>query len=156
MPVDRPHQFPYLWCNHDDSSHTIWLPHSSLLGRFPDRPERANNTYFEIYACPTCGLVCEYRSLNVLWRPRQNADPNSKPEPYVAVIEFQCGAENCDTLVTIHKPSRELLTVKAILEESAGWLLSGVHCNKGHVILGLPANRTAYLKDPRGAHLELS
>ena len=157
MASNEPDQLPYLECKNKsgDSHHTIWLPRSSQLRRFPDRPEMSSNTYFEICACPICGHVYEYKSVDVHWRPLQTAGRDHTKELHVAALEFDCGVENCGTRVVIQKPTAEVLTSDQIVKESDAWVLERVRCGKGHPVQGLPSNRRGRMILASGAHLAL-
>lgn len=134
MPTD---QIPYLQCKNAECRRPIWLPRSSQLHRFPDRFE-SNNQYFEIYLCPSCAHAYDYRRLNVLWSPRQIADRNRPMGLYAALLEFDCGTENCGTRILIRKPTAAAVGSDELVKESGKWVLTDVHCLKGHEVKALP------------------
>jgi len=130
-------QFPYLEHKSEGGSHTIWLPHSSQLGKYPDRLD-SNNQYSEIYKCPACALVSSYRSPLVQWSRFRSEYPNNSEELYAAVLEFQCETENCEAQVRIRVPMQGKLDRTKLLDDSASWTLVAVRCPKGHPVTSIP------------------
>lgn len=134
-------QRPLVECKNASCHHTIWLPRSSQLDRFPGQIEFADNQYSEIYVCPSCAHVFDYRPLNVRWYPRQIADRDHTGGWYATLLEFDCATENCGVRVVIRKPTDAPQTSDQLVKESEGWVLAEVHCPAGHPITTLPLHR---------------
>ena len=128
---------------HDDRDHTIWLPRSSQLERPLGQPGKRDNQFCEIYVCPGCGLVFEYRSLNVHYRRVQLPDPNAIVGRYAAVLKFQCSEGNCESPLLIRKSTMDPQTTSTLVEESKSWILGLVRCPKGHPVAGIPSDAVA-------------
>jgi hypothetical protein len=136
-------QRSYLVCKNEDCCHTIWLPQPTQLDKFPDQLD-SDNQYFEIFVCPACGHVYEYRILNTLWMfPRTEALAQLL-NLRVVLLEFYCGRENPSTRVIIRKPSLEALDAAKLVAESNSWVLHDIHCPVGHLITELPPSHKRY------------
>src|ERR1700730_17008965 len=116
--------FPYLNHKHPaevhndaDKDHTIWLPHSSQLDRPPDQPGKPGNQYSEIYLCPACDLVSEYRQLNVHYGRVQTPGLNPRTGRYAAVLKFQCGACTPESHVLIRKSTTDTQATNTLVQE---------------------------------------
>lgn len=133
-------QHPYLECKNGGCHRTIWLPHSSQLDKSPDRLD-SDNQYSEIYVCPVCVHVYDYRRLSVQWRPLRTEDQGKLSGLYAALLEFDCDKERPGTRVVIQKPTTEHRDVDTIVQASASWVLVDVHCRNGHQITALPPKR---------------
>lgn len=136
MPTD---QIPYLECKGAHCGHTIWLPRSSQLDRFPNHLD-SDNQYSEIYACPACGHACDYRPLNVLWMSRfQTAVPANLWGLSADAISFRCEQSNCGVLVLLRKTTDEAHpNASRLLKEAESWTLADVHCKNGHPVRRIP------------------
>lgn len=128
---------------HDDKDHAIWLPRSSQLERPLGQPRKRSNQFCEIYVCPACGLVFEYRSLNVHYRRVQMPTPNATLGRYAAVLKFQCGEGNCESPVLIRKSTTDTQATNTLVEESQSWILGFVRCPEGHPVTRIPSDAVA-------------
>ena len=133
----------YLAHKHGDTSHTIWLPLSSRLGIYQDQPEMSSNAYSEIYVCPACGLVSQYRSLFVQRHPVQTADQDPITGLYAAVLTFRCGVDNCGSPVLIRKPTTDTRATNTLVEEASSWTLVSIRCPEGHPVTRIPPDAVA-------------
>src|SRR5271167_160703 len=141
--MTEPSQPRYMIHEHEGKDHTIWLPPSSQLGRYPDQPEMSDNAYSEIYVCPACGLVSEYRSPVVQWRPLQMKDRGPITGLYAAVLTFRCGADKCGSQVLIRKPTTDSRATETLVEEAKAWTLDSIRCPEGHPVTQVPSDAIA-------------
>lgn len=133
-------QHSYLECKNEGCHRTIWLPHSSQLDKSPDHLD-SDNQYFEIYVCPVCAHVYDYRRLNVRWMPLRSEDLSRVLGLTLVLLEFECDKERPGTRVVIRKPTTDSRDAEKIVRESASWVLVDVHCRNGHPITSLPQKR---------------
>jgi hypothetical protein len=136
-------QFPYLDCKYGGTTHTIWLPCSSRLERAPYQPGKPINQYSEIYVCPACGHVYEYRARNVLYRQPGRQEPSNLSEMYAAVLTFRCGVDNCESPVLIRKSTKDTGAANALVEEAKSWKLVSIRCPEGHAVTQIPLDAVA-------------
>jgi hypothetical protein len=127
----------YLPCKNVSCRQPIWLPYSSQLGIFPDRLD-SDNQYAEMFLCPACAHVYDYRSLSVLWKLPQTEDRGRLLGLYAVSLAFRCGIENCGSLTLIHKPTNALRDDPQFLKETSTWALGEVRCKNRHLLEALP------------------
>lgn len=135
----------YLVCKNVSCHHAIWLPYSSQLGKSPDHLD-FDSRYFEMFVCPGCAHVYDYRSRNVRRRLPQSQDRDQLLGLCAVSLAFRCGEQNCGSLVVIHKPSRENQDDSTVVSESSLWALGDVHCPKGHRIRSLPPESERWVR----------
>jgi hypothetical protein len=133
----------YVEHKHGNTNHTIWLPPSSRLGRYPDQPEMGDNTYSENYVCPACGLVSAYRSRVVQWRPLGVGNPGPPAGLYAAVLVSRCDEENCEIHVLIRKSTVDTKATDTLVQEAESWTLVDVRCPRGHLVTRVSSNAVA-------------
>jgi hypothetical protein len=132
----RTNQKPYLECKGVRCGHTIWLPRSTQLDKSPNHLD-SDNQYSEIYVCPACAHVFDYRPLNVRWKQPQTADLDRLLELSADAISFRCEQGNCKALVLLRKTTDGPLDAAKLLTESESWVLKG-HCANGHPLNRIP------------------
>jgi hypothetical protein len=131
----HPHRFAV--CTHAGTDHTIWLPHSSLLGTDVSPPSLRDDTNPQIFACPTCGHAADYNRRNYQSHLLPHADQYLQGVLRLATVEFPCGIENCEARVRIHTPVETGKPNAQITERARMWTLD-IHCSKGHWLKQMP------------------
>jgi hypothetical protein len=131
----HPHRFAV--CTHAGIDHTIWLPHSSLLGTDVSPPSLRSDTNQQIFACPTCGHATGYSRRDYHSRPLPQADQYLRGELRLATVEFRCGIENCEARVRIHTPVETGQSNAQIADRAKTWTLDTC-CSRGHSLMQMP------------------
>jgi hypothetical protein len=134
MPTN---QIPYLVCKNVRCGHTIWLPRSSQLDKFPDRLD-SDNQFAEIYVCPTCVHAYDYRVLNVHWTPPRHDTPTNLWALSADAVVVECDKGNCRPPALLRKTTMEPLDAGKLLKEAESWVLAEVHCSNGHPLNRIP------------------
>jgi hypothetical protein len=137
-------EYPYLECKSEGCHHSMPLPQSSQLGKYPNLPGFPKGEIFEIFVNPECGHVCDYTELDVRWRPDPHVAPDRPERPISFLVEWNCDVENCDTRTIIQRPTRGTIKPGALMKEAREkWNFCLVHCPKGHLISHFPEHASA-------------
>ncbi len=136
-------QRSYMQCKNEGCGQPILLPSPNQLDKSPDQLD-SDNQYFEIYVCPACGHVYEYRRLNVRWAFPKTLGLDPPPNIYAAVLEFECGKETPYTRIVIRKPVLTTSDANKLVAESEAWILHDIHCPRGHLVEKLPPSHHLY------------
>jgi hypothetical protein len=148
----------YLRCSNSECRDLIWLhPSNPLpLPRFQIVPQVPALEPVEIFACPHCGYVSEYRRSAVRELDSVIPDPYGRDDLALRLLEFDCAQEHCGSRVTIQNPVAFHLRDDAerFLRNAKSWTLGEVHCGKGHQIRELPPEERCLTSLPsqRWAH----
>jgi hypothetical protein len=132
-------QILYLQCKNAGCCHTILLPRSSQLDKFPDR-QGSHSRYAEIYVCPDCVHVYDYTPQDVQKRPLRTESPMNLWALNAVGLTFECETEDCGIRTTIRKSTREPRECNTLVEKSLSWVLADVHCGNGHPITSIPSS----------------
>lgn len=148
----------YLECRNDQCGDLIWLHPLSPLPRFELVPQMPVLEPVEIFACPHCGRVSEYRPSAVLELDSVIADPYARNELALRLLEFDCATEHCGSRVTIQNsiPFHLRDDTERFLQNAKSWTFGEVHCAKGHAVFQLPADERCLTSLPgeRWAHTQ--
>jgi hypothetical protein len=138
-------QCSYVQCKNENCGKPILLPSPNQLDKFPDQLD-SDNQYSEIYVCPACGHVYEYRRLNVRWAfPRTLGLTEPIPNNRAVLLEFDCGKETPSTRILIRKSVLEVPQAATLVAESDSWVLHDIHCPQGHLVTKLPSKDHRYV-----------
>jgi hypothetical protein len=140
----------FVVCRNEECNQPMLLPDSSLLEISLHPPLSHSDDYYEIFACPQCGHVFDYKVPFVHLRPCQPQDQDYLKRLISELLNFDCAEKTCGIRVIIQRPNRAGRSAKEIVAESKTWVLREVHCKNGHLSSEIPSHRWAGVRPSDG------
>jgi|SRR5947209_4660399 len=133
------YEHPFLECKHEGCGLPMRLPQSSRLNTFPSPLALQKDETREIFVHPQCGHVYDYTRQDVRLRPSQNEAQDRPERPISFLVQWNCGAENCDTRVVVQRPTHGRIEPDELMKEAKQkWIFCSAHCPNGHPITKIP------------------
>jgi hypothetical protein len=139
---------PFIQCrnpNPDTTCEAIRLPYPDLKARDRDAgfllggsdlPDWPPDEWRAVFGCTSCGLVYEYTSADVDWRPVPTSAPGTFQGAICFRVEFRCAHTGCKTQAAVHveMAGADEASIRKLFRD--GFFVWQLPC--GHSLLPLP------------------